>query len=66
MKIKLSYTPEERWIAYGISAFVRNLCPGTKVRESDKHPPRKITYLTVKAPEILTAPTDSEKPEGLD
>lgn len=48
MKIKMSYPPEERWIAAAISAFVRHLCPGTKVRESDRHPPYRHIYLTTK------------------
>ena len=55
MKISISYIPEEAREADLIFHFVRNLCPGVRTHESDRHPPFKHLYLTTKRP--------SKKPE---
>ena len=51
MKIIVAYLPEEEREANGIRWFVYGMCPGTKVRKSDRHPPFKHIYLTTKRPE---------------
>lgn len=48
MKITLSYMPEEEWLVAFLEALVRQLYPDTKVRESERHPPRKHAYLAIK------------------
>ena len=50
MKITISYIEDEQKEAATIVAVLRRLQPGVKVRESDRHPPFKHTYLTTKKP----------------
>lgn len=58
MKIKISSLPGEEWIVAGITAFINQLCPGTKIHKSEAHPPYKHTYLTTKKPEKPTGARD--------
>lgn len=51
MKITIAFLPDEAWIVTGLVAFVNHLCPGAKVRKSERHPPFKHVYLTTKKPE---------------
>ena len=51
MKITIAHLPEEERKSDLICRFVHRLCPGTKVRKSDRHPPYKHIYLTTKRPE---------------
>lgn len=51
MKISIAYLPEEEREANIIRWFVHGLCPGEKIRKSDRHPPFKHIYLTTKKPE---------------
>lgn len=48
MKITISYLPEERHKANAITTAICHYCPGTRVHESDRYPPRKHTYLTIR------------------
>lgn len=50
MKITLAYIPDEEETATATVAVLRQLHPGAKVRKSDRHPPFKHIYLTVKIP----------------
>lgn len=51
MKITIAYLPEEEREANIIRWFIHGLCPGEKIRKSDRHPPFKHVYLTTKKPE---------------
>lgn len=51
MKITIAYIPEEEREADLICRFVHGMCPGGKIRKSDRHPPFKHIYLTTKRPE---------------
>ncbi len=48
MKVTISYIPSETREADMISRFVLSILPGTKVRESDRHPPFKHIYLATR------------------
>lgn len=50
MKISVAYIPAEQEEAAAVLAALRRLCPGIKVKESDRHPPFKHIYLTTKKP----------------
>ena len=50
MKISIAHLPEEQEKAAGTLAALLHLHPGAKVRKSDRHPPFKHIYLTVKIP----------------
>ena len=58
MKIIVAYLPEEEREANCIRWSIHGMCPGTKVRKSDRHPPYKHIYLTTKRPET---PCNSEE-----
>jgi len=48
MKITIAYLPGEKRESDLILHFVKGLCPGAKVRKSDRHPPFLHTYLITK------------------
>lgn len=39
MKVKITYTPEEKATALLITRFISSVCGGVNVRHSDRHPP---------------------------
>ena len=49
MKIKVSYLPEEAGEAEQLVGLLRQLYPWAKICASDRHPPHRQVYLTVKA-----------------
>lgn len=48
MKITIAYQADETSAAQAVAADIRRLLPAVKVRESDRHPPFKHVYMTVK------------------
>lgn len=46
MKIKITYQQGEEKLALAVQALVRGMCPGTWVRDSDRHPPFFHKYIT--------------------
>lgn len=50
MKITIAYIAEEERAAGEALAALLQLCPGGKVRKSDRYAPIKHLYLTVKVP----------------
>lgn len=50
MKITIAYRADETPAAQAVAADIRRLLPAVKVRESDRHPPFKHVYMTVKNP----------------
>ena len=59
MKLKITYRPGEERKARLILSFVKGLCPGAKLRESDAQPPYKVAYLTDKNTENPSVSTES-------
>ena len=63
MKITIAYRPEEERDAEKTLALLLQRYPRGKVRKSDRYPPVKHLYLTVKEP--LKKPEDLE-PRGIE
>ncbi len=51
MKITIAYIPGEEREAKLIQSFARSLLGGTKVHESDRHPPFRHIYITTRKAE---------------
>lgn len=51
MKMTIAYQSDEQKEADTVAAAMRSLLPAVKVRESDRHPPFKHIYMTIKKPE---------------
>ncbi len=49
MKITLAYLPAEEQEAVATAAAFQHLHPGAKIRKSDRNPPFKHLYLTIKS-----------------
>ena len=50
MKIKITVSPGEERAARSLVEFARSLWPGSRVKESDRHPPFHHIYVTSKLP----------------
>lgn len=50
MKITIAYIPDEQREVAAILAVLRQLHPGAKARNSERHPPFKHIYITTKKP----------------
>lgn len=48
MKGSISYLPEEQELAEAWEKAVKDATPNVEVRKSDRHPPFKHVYLTIR------------------